>query len=357
MSELLQDQDGWIRPLIFFAGVLLVIVAAHALFFFIIRRVARRTGSLAGDAAIDHGRLPSLVLLLLVAGYLFLPLFPLPASLVDVSRQILSIFLIVTVAWVVIKLTNVGRDLIAHHYDITESDNLTARKINTQYRILQKVIITIVVILSFAAVLMTFDKVKQLGAGILASAGIVGLILGLAAQRTLGTLIAGIQIALTQPIRLDDVVIVEGEWGRVEEINLTFAVVRIWDLRRLVVPITYFLEKPFQNWTRVSADLLGAVYLSVDYAVPISVLRAELKRLVEGHPKWDGKVCALQVTNSSERTLELRALVSTSNSADAWDLRCELRENLVTFIQKNYPHALPRLRAEIHGEAWGVERP
>jgi small-conductance mechanosensitive channel len=351
MSELLQDQDSWIQPLLILAGVLLAIIVAHALFFFIVRRVARRTGSLAADAAIAHGRLPSLVLLLLLAVHIALPLFPLPASLVDVSRQILSILLIVTVAWVVIKLTNVGRDLIAHHYDITAPDNLAARKINTQYRILQKVIVTIVVILSLAAILMTFDKVKQLGAGILASAGIVGLIVGLAAQRTLGTLIAGIQIALTQPIRLDDVVIVEGEWGRVEEINLTFAVVRIWDLRRLVVPITYFLEKPFQNWTRVSADLLGAVFLSVDYAVPVDALRAELKRLVEGHPKWDGKVCGLQVTNSSERTLELRALVSAANSGDAWDLRCEVREKLVTFIQQNYPDALPRLRAEIHGEA------
>jgi len=347
MSDLLQNQSGWAWLLLVLASVLLVIVGAHALFFLIIRRMVRKTGSVAGDAAIVHGRLPALVLLLLLTTHLFLPLFQLPASLVNFVRQILGVMLIGTVAWVAIKLTYVGRDLIAHHYDITLPDNLAARKVNTQYQILQRVVVTIVVILSLAAVLMTFEKVRQLGTGILASAGIVGLVVGLAAQRTLGTLIAGIQIALTQPIRLDDVVIVEGEWGRVEEITLTYAVVRIWDLRRLVVPITYFLEKPFQNWTRVSADLLGTVYLYVDYSVPVEVLRAELKRMVKSSPKWDGKVCALQVTNSGERTLELRALVSAANSADAWELRCELREKLVTFVQKNFPQALPRLRADI----------
>ena len=202
-------------------------------------------------------------------------------------------------------------------------------------------------ILALAAILMTFDKVRQLGASILASAGIAGIIVGLAAQRSIATLLAGIQIALTQPIRIDDVVIVENEWGRIEEITLTYVVVRIWDLRRLIVPITYFIEKPFQNWTRISADLLGTVFLYTDYTVPIQAVREELRRILEGSEKWDRRVCVLQVTDTTERTVQLRALVSAADSSKAWDLRCEVREKLVDFLQKNYPHALPRVRAEI----------
>jgi small-conductance mechanosensitive channel len=169
----------------------------------------------------------------------------------------------------------------------------------------------------------------------------------MAAQRTIGTFIAGVQIALTQPIRIDDVVIVEGEWGRVEEITLTYVVVKIWDLRRLVLPITYFIEKPFQNWTRVTADLLGTVYLYVDYTVPFEEVRKELKRLVEESELWDKKVCVLQVTNATEHAVELRALVSASDASKAWTLRCHVREKLVEFVQKNYPEALPRVRAEL----------
>jgi small-conductance mechanosensitive channel len=194
---------------------------------------------------------------------------------------------------------------------------------------------------------MTFEKVRQLGAGILASAGIAGIIVGLAAQKSLGTLLAGIQIAIAQPIRLDDVVIVEGEWGRIEEITLTFVVVRIWDQRRLVLPITYFLDKPFQNWTRVSAELLGTIFLYVDYTVPVEALRQELQRIVESDERWDRRVVGLVVTNVSERTVELRALISAADSGRAWDLRCHVREKLVEFVRDNYPQALPRLRAEL----------
>ncbi len=170
---------------------------------------------------------------------------------------------------------------------------------------------------------------------------------GLAAQKTIGTIIAGLQIAFTQPIRLDDVVIVEGEWGRIEEITLTYVVVRIWDLRRLIVPITYFIETPFQNWTRTSADILGTVFLYVDHTVPIDAVRAELQKILEASEAWDRKVCVLQVTNTSERAVELRALMSAADASLAWNLRCEVREKLVEFIRRDYPHALPRLRAEL----------
>jgi small-conductance mechanosensitive channel len=208
------------------------------------------------------------------------------------------------------------------------------------------VAIVVVGILALAIILMTFEKVRHLGTSILASAGIAGIIIGLAAQQTIATLLAGIQIAITQPIRLDDVVIVEGEWGRIEEITLTYVVVRIWDLRRLVLPITYFLEKPFQNWTRVSAELLGTVFFYVDYTVPVEAIRQELHRIVEGSKFWDQGLCILTVTNATERTVELRALVSAADSSKAWDLRCEVREKLLDFIQKNYPDGLPKVRGE-----------
>jgi small-conductance mechanosensitive channel len=196
--------------------------------------------------------------------------------------------------------------------------------------------------------LMTFDQVRQLGTTILASAGIIGIVVGMAAQRTIGSFIAGLQIALTQPIRVDDVVIVENEWGRIEEITLTYVVVKIWDLRRLVVPITYFIEKPFQNWTRVTADILGTVYLYVDYTVPVESVREELQRILKASELWDGKVCVLQVTNTSERAVELRALMSAEDASTAWSLRCEVREKLITFVKENYPQALPKLRTEFH---------
>jgi small-conductance mechanosensitive channel len=212
-------------------------------------------------------------------------------------------------------------------------------------------VIVVVGLLTLAAILMTFEKVRYLGTSILASAGIAGLIVGFAAQRSIATLLAGIQIAITQPIRIDDVVIVENEWGRIEEITLTYVVVRIWDLRRLILPITYFLEKPFQNWTRVSADILGTIFLYVDYTVPVEAVRAEFRRILEKSGKWDGRVSVLQVTNTTERTVELRALVSATDSSSAWELRCHVREKLIEFLQKNYPHALPRLRAEISDQS------
>jgi small-conductance mechanosensitive channel len=201
--------------------------------------------------------------------------------------------------------------------------------------------------------LMVFDSVRQFGASILASAGIAGIVVGFAAQKSIATLLAGFQIALTQPIRVDDVVIVENEWGRIEDITLTYVVVRIWDLRRLVVPITYFIEQPFQNWTRSSADILGTVFLHVDYSMPLDALRAELTRILTASPYWDGKVNVLQVTEAREQTLQIRALASAADASLAWDLRCEIRERLVSFVQRNYPESLPRLRFDAAPSAPG----
>jgi hypothetical protein len=186
--------------------------------------------------------------------------------------------------------------------------------------------------------------VRQFGVSLLASAGLAGVILGFAAQKSLTTLLAGIQIAISQPIRLDDVVIVEGEWGRIEEITLTYVVVRIWDQRRLIVPITHFLDNSFQNWTRTSAEILGTVYFHADYTVPMDKLRKHLKQVLENSPLWDGRVWGLIVTDAKEQTVELRALVSAENASKAWDLRCHVREEMITYLQQHYPDSLPRVR-------------
>ncbi|MFP3912470.1 MAG: mechanosensitive ion channel family protein [Desulfobacteraceae bacterium] len=254
-----------------------------------------------------------------------------------------------------IKAVYILEELVLNQFKTDVADNLRARRIHTQIQILKKVVIVVVGLFALAVILMTFEKVRYLGTSILASAGIAGIIVGFAAQRSIATLLAGIQIAITQPIRIDDVVIVENEWGRIEEITLTYVVVRIWDLRRLVVPITYFLEKPFQNWTRTSADILGTVFLYVDYSVPVEAVREAFQRILEKSEKWDGRVSVLQVTNTTERTVELRALMSARDASTAWELRCHVREKLVEFLQKNYPHALPRLRAEISHHTGSAE--
>jgi small-conductance mechanosensitive channel len=210
---------------------------------------------------------------------------------------------------------------------------------------LRKIITTIVALIAIASMLMVFESVRHFGTAIIASAGVAGIILGFAAQKSIATLLAGVQIALTQPIRIDDVVIVEGEWGRIEEITLTYVVVRIWDLRRLVLPISYFIEKPFENWTRTSAELLGSVFLYVDYNVPLERLRAELQKILDSSKLWDRKVSVLQVTDTKQHTIEIRVLVSAHDASTAWDLRCEVREKLIGYLQKHHPESLPRLRA------------
>ena len=232
-------------------------------------------------------------------------------------------------------------------YDLDSSDNLKARKVYTQYTILENIVIFIIVTLSLGIALMSFENIRSIGVSVLTSAGIAGIIIGLAAQKAIGTLLAGIQIALTQPIRLDDVVIVEGEWGWIEEINLTYVVVRVWDKRRLVVPTTYFIEKTFQNWTRTSADILGTVFIYADYGLPIDAIRKEQTRLLNSTDLWDGNVDVVQVTNTTEKSVELRVLVSAKDSPTAWDLRVFLREKLLLFIEQNYPEFLPKARLTI----------
>jgi small-conductance mechanosensitive channel len=229
-------------------------------------------------------------------------------------------------------------------YDINASDNLIARKRYTQLKVFQNIAVVIVVLLATALVLITFESIRQFGVSLLASAGVAGIIIGVSAQKLLTNLLAGLQIAITQPIRLDDAVLVENEFGWIEEINLTYVVVRVWDKRRVVLPTTYFIEKPFQNWTKTSSDLLGPIFLYVDFSVPIEALRAELDKILDGNKLWDGAVKVIQVTNCTDRAMELRILVSAVNAPTAWDLRVQVREKLIGFLQKNYPTALPKMR-------------
>jgi small-conductance mechanosensitive channel len=284
----------------------------------------------------------SLPLLALILGAPALSLSP---PLAEMVRNLTSLLLIGVVAMILIQIVNAVAAFVLRQHRLDVSDNLQARAVHTQVIVLKKVALTVIGVFTLASMLMVFESVRQFGASILASAGVAGIVIGFAAQRSIATLLAGFQIALTQPIRVDDVVIVENEWGRVEDITLTYVVVRIWDLRRLVLPITYFIEQPFQNWTRSSADILGTVFLHVDYTMPLEPLRAELTRILDASPRWDRKVNVLQVTDAKAQTLELRALASARDASQAWDLRCEVREGLIAFIQRNYPESLPRFRA------------
>ncbi|HEY0273170.1 MAG TPA: mechanosensitive ion channel domain-containing protein, partial [Chitinophaga sp.] len=258
-----------------------------------------------------------------------------------------DILLTIAFAALLIGMVKVLEDYVFHVYDLNKANNLRERKIRTQLTFVRKFLISVIVILAACAILLTFDHLRKLGAGLLTGVGVGGIIIGFAAQKSLGNLLAGFQIAFTQPIRIDDVLVVEGEWGRVEEITLTYVVVSIWDQRSLILPINYFIEKPFQNWTRNSAAILGTAFLYLDYSIPIQPLRQEFTRLLNENPLWDKRVNSIQVTNASERTIEIRALMSAANSSNAFDLRCYVREKLIDFVQQHYPDSLPKTRADV----------
>lgn len=345
---MLATLQNWERLACLCGAAVLVGLVGHFWVFELLLKLTKRTKSIIDNSFVKHCYRPLQWIIILIIIRLLSKLTTFQTQVPDFINHVLGLLLIGLVSWLLIRSTNVLEDYILTRFNVDVKDNLRARKIHTQFRVLKRIVIAVVGILAFGTCLMTFEKVRQLGTTILASAGIIGIVVGMAAQRTIATFIAGLQIAITQPIRVDDVVIVENEWGRIEEITLTYVVVRIWDLRRLVVPITYFIEKPFQNWTRVTADILGTVFIYVDYTVPIESVRAELHRILKDSEFWDGKVCVLQVTNTSERTVELRALMSAADASTAWSLRCQVREKLIDFIQKNYPEALPKLRTEFH---------
>ncbi len=292
-----------------------------------------------------------------IGAILALPLLHLPASLDAAMAKATSVLLIAGLAAILLQAVHVGARAILRGYDITVADNLRARRIHTQVGIITKVVDVAIVLFAIASVLMLFEEVRRLGTSLLASAGVAGIILGMAAQKTIANLLAGFQIALAQPIRVDDVLIVENEWGRVEEITLTYVVVRIWDERRLVLPLSYFIEKPFQNWTRSSADRLGSVYVWVDYAFPVEAGRQVLKDIIEGNPLWDGRFWNLVVSDATERTMQLRVLATAKDAPTEWDLRCDIREKFIAFIRDRHPGSLPQLRVQTGAGAVAAAAP
>ena len=273
--------------------------------------------------------------------------------LIDGVRHANGLLLLATLTWLGLRATRgVAQGVIALH-PVNVEDNLQARRIHTQTRMLARMVMFVVLLAGLAMMLMTFPGARQFGASLLASAGVAGLVVGIAARPIFSNLIAGLQIALAQPFRIDDVLIVQGEWGRVEEITGTYVVLKIWDERRLIIPLQWFIENPFQNWTRKSAQIIGTVFLWVDYRMPLEPLREAAKRACEAASEWDQRLCLLQVVEAGERSMQLRLLVSSANSGLNWDLRCKVREALVDCMQRDWPEHLPLMRAEV-GERAGA---
>jgi len=269
---------------------------------------------------------------------------PIPPQYIFLTDKLASIFIVLSISWTFIKLINLIEQLVAVKYQIYDAQNLMAQRTHTQIVILKRIAITVIILITIGGILMLFENIRQYGASILASAGLAGVAAAFAAQKWLNNFATDLQIALHQPIKLNDYIFVEGEFGQIEEITVNFVVVKLWDLRRLILPIQYFVEKPFQNWSYKSTDILGSVFLYLDYSIPLDTVREELQKIVKNSPLWDGNLCLLQVTDAKASSIEIRILVSTKNPAMAFDLRCQVREKLIAFINQHYPQSLPQLR-------------
>jgi small-conductance mechanosensitive channel len=349
LDQLLNSSYAWIFPII---QVLLAALGGFLLAwisFRIIRYYGNKWEWLPLQSINRHLRKPGIGVVVTISLLFIAPHLDISTSLKDNFSLAVEIGLYTFGSWLIIEFTDVIADLVLDRFKLTEQNNLSERKIITQFSYIKKVVSAVVVVVAIAFILLQFDTVRELGTGLLTSAGVAGIIIGLAAQKSIANLLAGFQLAFTQPIRIDDVVIVENEWGKIEEITLTYVIVRIWDQRRLVVPLNYFNEKPFQNWTRTNSELLAYVFLYTDYRLPVQALRQELDRLLEDEPLWDERVKVIQVTDADRSTMELRVLMSARNAPEAFDLRCKIREQLISFIQEQYPESLPRTRVELPG--------
>ena len=319
-----------------------------AIYNFIIKKwraKALKSKSNIDDIIVSLFRIPGIWAIFAILLNIFSSFLKESERLFFVFQKISEILLILTVGWLIIQVIRGLFHYWQRKLDITNSNNLEARKKLTQISMLERIIIIVIAFIFVAIALMTIESIRELGISLLASAGVAGIIIGFAAQKSFGQVFSGIQIAFTQPIRIDDVVVIEGEWGRIEEINITYAVVKIWDQRRLIVPIEYFLNNPIQNWTRTESEILGTAMLYVSYDLPLEPLREELARLVKDHPDWDGRVQNIQVTESKEWYKELRVLVSSSESGKNWDLRVFIREKLIDFINTNYPGSFAKINS------------
>jgi small-conductance mechanosensitive channel len=351
-------QSHWL----FHLGVTLLILLAAALTAVILHllatrlaaRLARRSASRMDDIFLKRVMRPSRWIMIAIAISLALraaPLAPRASAFLD---QLSGFIVPALVGWLALALLWALRDMLELRADISTPDNLAARRKHTRIGILARIAAFAIIFLTICMMLVSIPGVRSVGVTLMASAGIAGLVVGAAAQPALKNIIAGIQMAFSEPIRIDDVVIIEGEWGRIEEIRLTYVVVRIWDDRRLIVPISKFLESPFQNWTRETSQLLGTAFLYVDPTADVPKLRGKLQELIRDNPNWDGRVAGLQVTDVRADVIELRALVSAADAGKAFDLRCDVREGMMAFIQAEMPDALPRRRGEVSGRIASV---
>jgi small-conductance mechanosensitive channel len=345
-AAVFQFRHTWFFAIFAFCGVIVMANLVHYVLFRILKKKEQQaTGTDWGvKRYLSH---PARAIFFLTCAGIVLPLLPvLPSNINDTIRQGLLMAVVVALGWFAVGCVYVFQQVMLRRYDLKAENNVRARRVHTQFQLFRRILITFIVVITIGALLWTFNdpRIWHYGSGLLASAGIASLVLATAAKSTASNFLAGLQIAFTEPIRIDDVVVIQGEWGRIEEINSAYVVVRIWDLRRLIVPLTYFIENSFQNWTRESSDILGTSFLYVDYSIPVEELRTELRRVAEASPLWDKKVLGLQVTNLSERTMELRCLMSSRNSSESFDLRCLVREQMTAYIQKHYPNAFPTTR-------------
>jgi small-conductance mechanosensitive channel len=342
--------SGWPLPLRRTFILLIAIAAAelaHFILYASLRRARKWRPSFFGGLFIRYTAGPAHPLLVLLALTIALAQMRIPRWGAGLIQQGLEVAYIAAFIWLAIGLLEIVHAFIVARLPEDIQDDVRARRIRTQVYLLRQILIWLLVFIGFAAILMTFPSIRNLGAGLFASAGVAGLVLGMAARPTLGNLIAGIQIALTEPIRIDDAVVVEGQSGRVVEVNTTYVVIRLWDLRHLIVPISHFIEKSFENWTRYSSEMIGAVHLQMDYTVPVERLREHYEIVLQSTPLWNGKTNLVQVTDSRDGTIEIRFLMSAASSSAIFDLRCYVREKMLDYLQREHPSALPKVRSEV----------
>lgn len=346
MAPVFHFRHPWFFVLFLLCGALVLANVIHYVIFRFIRRKETQAASLGWGVQRYLGR-PARAIFLLTCLLAILPFVPsLPDRIEDILRQIFVMAIVIALGWFAGGCVYVLQSVMLRKYDLNAENNIQARRVHTQFQLFRRVLIFFVVVVDLGALLWSFNdpRIWHYGSGLLASAGVASLILATAAKATAANFFAGFQIALTEPIRIGDVVVVQGEWGRIEEINSAYVVIKIWDLRRLLVPLSYFIENSFQNWSREDTNIMGTAFLYVDYSIPVEELRQQLNRIVHPSPLWDEKVCGLQVTNLSERTMELRCLMSSHNASTNFDLRCLVREQMTAWIQEHYPNAFPTTR-------------
>ena len=345
MISVLHAHHAWFFAIFLFCAALVLANIVHYVLFRMLKRKETQVPGMGWGVQRYLGH-PARAVFFLTCLLFALPFVPLPQNIQQNIRQGLVLAMVAALGWFVVGVIYVLQAVMLRKYDLKAADNVRARRIHTQFQVFRRMLISFVIVIDIGALLWTFNdpRILKFGSGLLASAGIATLVIATAAKSTASNFFAGIQIALTEPIRIDDVVVVSGEWGRIEEITSSYVVVKIWDLRRLIVPLNYFIENPFVNWTRESADILGTAFLYVDYSIPVEALREQLNLVVKDAPQWDKKVCGLQVTNLSEHTMEIRCLVSSPDSGSSFDLRCLIREKMTAWIQQNYPSAFPTTR-------------